>query len=135
MPDASPAAAIASLRGVPTTVTRSPWPSPVVAPSAPPRSTPAFWTAVPLGLLTAARSSVDSRRDGVGDGPVRIVDAHPVVAAVRLDADALDRGPREAEVGRPVVAEIHLEDGGVPRREPKCDRIVRSGPLHAQAVM
>ena len=78
------------------------------------------------------RSALDPRRDGVGERAVRVVDAHRVVAPVRRNLDVVDRGPGEGEVRRPVVAEIHLDDGGVPGREPKRDRIVRLGPLHAQ---
>src|SRR5206468_10485101 len=69
------------------------------------------------GDRVVARTSVDPCRDGVGERTVAVVDAHPVVAAARLDADALDRGPREAEVGQPVVADVHLDDGGVASRE------------------
>ena len=108
-----------------------PLPSIVSLPG-PPFSVSATGTA---GDRVVARTSVDPRRDGVGERAVAVVDAHPVVAAARLDADALDRGPREAEVGGPVVAEIHLDDGGVAGREPKRDRIVRLGPPHAQGVM
>ena len=87
------------------------------------------------GDRVVARTSVDPRRDGVGEGSVRVVDAHLVVAAARLDDDALDRGPREAEVGGPVVAEVHLDDGGVAGREPKRDPVACFGPPHAQCVM
>jgi hypothetical protein len=64
----------------------------------------------------------------VGERAVGVVDASPVVAAARLDADLLNLRPGEAEVGRAVVPEVNLDDPGVARREPKRDRIVCFGP-------
>ena len=58
----------------------------------------------------------------VGEGAVGVVDADLVVAAARLDADALDLVARDREVGRAVVADVDLElvgrAGAQAQREP-----------------
>src|SRR5262249_28589917 len=61
-------------------------------------------TAQSLGSRTSeqgvvAVSTVDRRRDGVGERAVDLVDTHEVVAGPAVDGDARDALPREAEVG------------------------------------
>src|SRR5262249_15251032 len=83
------------------------------------------------GDRVVATTSVDRRRDGVGERAVGVVDPQPVVSAAPRDLDRLDRARWEAGVGRAVVADVHLDDGGVAGSEPKRDRIVRLGPTYA----
>jgi hypothetical protein len=51
----------------------------------------------------------DRRRDRVGERPVRVVDAHGVVAVAGLHVDRVDIGARKREVGGLVVTDVHLD--------------------------
>ena len=54
---------------------------------------------------------------------VALVDTHVVVAGSGLDGDLRDLAALEAEVGRPVVAEVHLQDAGIAGLQSKRDLV------------
>src|SRR6476469_8064344 len=76
--------------------------------------------------------AVDRRRDGVGEGPVALVDAHDVVALSGVDGDVRDLRALEAEVGRAVVADVDLENAGVAGLQTKRDPVASVGALDRQ---
>ena len=55
----------------------------------------------------------DRGRDRIGERAIRIVDASGVVAVAHPDADRVDVGPGEREVGGAVVAGVDLDPARV----------------------
>ena len=69
--------------------------------------------ALAAGDRVVSVSTVDGRRDGVGEGAVAVVDAHEVVAGPCINGDLRDLVAVEAEIGRAVVTEVDLESAGI----------------------
>src|SRR4029453_4634215 len=63
----------------------------------------------------------DRRRDGVGEGAVRVVDASGILTVAHPDLDRRERAAIEREVGRAVIAGVDLERVRVAGLQPKRD--------------
>ena len=59
-------------------------------------------------------SAGDRRPDAIGEDPVALVNAHEVVAGPGIDGDPRNLLALEAEVGRAVVADVDLQNAGLP---------------------
>jgi hypothetical protein len=68
----------------------------------------------------------------VGEDAAGIVDADAVVPAAGLHDDAVELFALEGEVGRPVVADVHAEDGRGHRPDEERDGVVATVTLHGQ---
>ena len=82
-----------------------------------------------------AALAVELRGRRGGERAVGLVDAHAVVAASGVDADAAEAVARDPEIGRAVIADVHLEDlpigGALPQRDP----VAGCGALDDQRLM
>ena len=79
-------------------------------------------------------STLDRRRDGVGEDAVGLVDADGVVAGAGVDVDAGHVGADEVEDGRAVV-EVDLQDARIAGLQAERDRVAVGCALDRQGAV